>query len=368
MKSFGKLFWLLLAVLAMCASSAQATVTLPALFSDHMVLQRDVTWPIWGQAAPGEKVKISIGNGDFHSLLEKVGQVAPGENAHFELHNVDLTFTAGKDGCWQYEMPALKAGGPYTLTITGAANVITIQDVLVGEVWVASGQSNMTFSVSGVTNAKQEIAGANYPQIRMFTVADRVAATPQRDCKGFWQLATPENAASFSALGYFFARDIYQALGSKIPIGIIHSAVGGTTAQAWTRTEIMPGSPDLAPILKTYQTSLDDYQKALADYPAKLTAWEADAKQAAADGKPAPQKPAAPEDPSTATTRPGGLFYGKIAPLIPYRIRGVIWWQGEYNSPTGRSNTATSSPRSFTTGARSGARATFPSSSCNWRT
>ncbi len=307
MKKYGKTLLLLFASLLVTASSALATVSLPALFSDHMVLQRDVAYPLWGKADPGEQFTISIGN--------------------FASHMV-----ANTDGSWKCVMPALKVGGPYTLTIAGAANTLVIHDVLAGEVWVASGQSNMTFPLAGAINGKAEVDAANYPQIRVFTVADKVAATPQRDCSGSWQLATPENAASFTALGYLFARDIYQALGATVPVGIIHSAVGGTTAQAWTRTEIMPGNPDLEPILHTYQTSLDEYQKALAAYPGQLAAWNAAVKQAAADGKPAPQKPAAPQDPSTQTARPGGLFYGKIAPLIPYRIRGVIWWQGEYNA------------------------------------
>ena len=307
MRFLNNFVWLIIAFLALAGSTALATVTLPALFSNHMVLQRDVPYTIWGKAAPEERVKISI---DI----------------------VDANIVAERDGSWKFTMPALKAGGPYTLTVAGAENTITITDVLAGEVWVASGQSNMTFPLGAAINGKEEIANANYPQIRMFTVDGKVAETPQSDCTGNWQLATPENASNFSALGFLFARDIYQALGATVPIGIIHSAVGGTTAQTWTRTQVMQGDPDLQPILNTYQKSLVEYENAMAGFPAKLAAWDAEVKQAEADGKPVPPKPKAPTNPALETTRPGGLFNGKIAPLIPYRIRGVIWWQGEYNA------------------------------------
>jgi sialate O-acetylesterase len=241
-------------------SSALADVKLPALFADHMVLQRDMKVPVWGWAEAGEKVTVSFGD-------------------------QTKTATADKDGKWTVRLDELKAGGPYTLTVKGA-NTLEVKDVLVGEVWLCSGQSNMAMRVGSCVNAKDEAAAAKFPKIRMFRVASGGSATPKQDCAGSWQMCSPQTVGGFSATGYFFGRELHKELG--VPIGLINSSVGGTPIEAWTH--------------------LDDQKKMLA------------------------RKEVAPHAKGAITRGAGGLYNGKIAPLAPYGLRGVIWYQGERNS------------------------------------
>ncbi len=200
---------------AAAQSGPQAAPIAPAaLFSDHMVLQNGMTVPVWGMADPGEKVTVKI-----------AGQTK--------------SATADATGKWMVKLEKLKSGGPFTMTIAGGKGSapLTINDVLVGEVWLGSGQSNMVFNVSnnghrpyGLLDEKQEIAAANYPQVRMFTVADTKSLTPQTDVKGEWKVCSPSTVADFSAIGYLFARDLNQAL--KVPVGVILSAYGATPRAA----------------------------------------------------------------------------------------------------------------------------------------
>ena len=299
----GRLPWLGIAAAAcLAAPAARADVRLPALFSDNAVIQAGPSDSVWGWANDGEKVTVTI----------------DGRSAS----------AVARDGKWLVKLPAMKAGGPFDMTITGK-NSIAIHNVLVGEVWVASGQSNMEYGMGSALNAAQEVAAADYPLIHVFTVAHDVAGDPQTDVVGQWVVCSPQTAASFTAVGYFFSRDLFRDL--KTPIGLIHSSVSGTVAEAWTRVVAMQGNPVLQPILNRYSQSLDQYQKDLAVYTTKLADYNAAMADANTDHK-ALKKPAQPSDPSKETTRPGGLFNGMIAPLIPYTIKGVIWWQGEYNS------------------------------------
>ena len=180
--------------------SCRADVTLPAIFSDHMVLQRQAPVPVWGWADPDEKVTVAI-----------AGQTQ--------------TTTADDAGQWRLKLDNLSPDGPLTLTVAGH-NTIVIQDVLVGEVWLASGQSNMQLSVNDVTNAWREKASANFPQIRVFTVARHPAVTPQTNCGGQWVVCSPATAGGFSAAAYFFARELHQKL--AVPVGVVHASWGGT--------------------------------------------------------------------------------------------------------------------------------------------
>lgn len=294
---------LLVAMLVLAAANGMAKVTINSLFSDNMVIQRDKKVAVWGTAAAGEKITVAI---------EKQSAVTE----------------ADAQGKWLLYLKPMKAGGPYEMTITGE-DTLLVKNLLVGEVWIASGQSNMEYGLGHAINSKEEIAAADYPQIRLFTVRTIVADTPQQQLTGKWDICTPETAKSFSAVGYLFARDLYKAL--NIPIGIIHSSVSGTLAEAWTRPEVMQG-PQLQPILDRYQQELKKYQLELAAYPEKLAAWELAVKAAVDGGIKPPAKPKEPANPAILTTKPGGLWNGKIAPLIPFTMRGVIWWQGEYNS------------------------------------
>lgn len=285
-----------LLLLALGALSARADVTLPAIFSDHMVLQRDVRVPVWGVAAPGEKVAVTF-----------AGQTQ--------------SATTGADGKWRVDLANLpSAVAPQTLTVKGS-NTITIQDVLVGEVWLGSGQSNMAFTVNRGKDFEVEKAAANYPLIRHYKEESPNSDTPQAIGKGHWELCTPDKVPGFSAVLYFFGREVHQTL--KVPVGLINSSVGGTPIEAWMPAEI--------------QTADKELQAAIAAQPkppaAPKAAPKAAATTASADEPQPPAKKAAKKaaaTPPRATT--GGLFNGKIVPLIPFAVRGILWYQGEANT------------------------------------
>ena len=300
--------WLLsVGTLLLLGASAQADVTLPAIFSDHLVLQRNVAAPVWGWAEPGEKITVSI-----------AGQTR--------------NTTADASGHWHLKLGKLSAGSPLTLTVAGH-NTIVIQDVLVGEVWLGSGQSNMQLSVNDVTNAWPEKAAATFPQIRMFTVARRPAATPQTNCEGQWVVCTPQSVGSFSAAAYFFGRELHQKLDA--PVGLIHASWGATPIETWTSMPSQEGTPALAPVLKQWQATLRipyDETKVQAQYARALATWTTNAEALKAAGKTVPPKPQKRGDPRLDKNYPANLFNGMINPIIPYAIRGAIWYQGENNT------------------------------------
>jgi len=303
--------------LLVCASlllgNSRANVIPHALFCDHAVLQQGRPIPVWGTADAGEPVSVALGN-----------------------HKVETK--AGADGRWSVEFPEMNAGGPHTLVIKGS-NRIELKDVWIGEVWICSGQSNMERQLgprSGqqpLENWEQEAASANYPQIRHFAVARTPSDTPLTDTKGQWDVCSPQTVPNFTAVGYYFGRDLHRHL--KVPIGLIHTSWGGTPAEAWTSKEVL--AERFPEILAGHQKSLSNYPVALSKYqaeePARLQAWEEATKQAAAEGKPAPPKPQPPRDPATGRQNwPSNLYQGMLAPIIPYGMRGVIWYQGESNA------------------------------------
>jgi sialate O-acetylesterase len=289
--------------IAFC-TSLQAEVKLPALIADHMLIQQDAPVRIWGKAAAGETVIVTF-------------------------QSQKLSATAAPSGYWQVFLDPIAAGGPFEMTIAGS-NTITIQDILAGEVWVGSGQSNMEFPMSKVADAEKEIAAANFQQIRLFTVKRIVAEQPADDVQGSWSACTPESVRNFSAVEYFFGRELH--LLRRIPMGLIHSSWGGTPAQSWTEKSFLKDDP----LLQPYLTAWD---KVLTDFPAKkeayekntLPKWEEQVAAAKAAGKQPPNKPGVPPGPGHQNT-PSGLYNGMIAPLVPYTIRGAIWYQGESNA------------------------------------
>jgi sialate O-acetylesterase len=291
---------------ALCpARIAAADVKLSALFSDHMVLQQGAAVPVWGTAEPGEEVSVSA-----------AGQAK--------------TAKADAGGKWTVRLDALKAGGPLAVTVKGK-NTITINDVLVGEVWLASGQSNMALAVSGAKDFAQEQAAANLPQIRVFQEQSASAPAPQADCKGTWQVCSPETVGRFSAAAYFFGRELHRKLGA--PVGLIQSAVGGTPIESWISLEAQKNCPDLKGFFKPADKAAAQFDAAaLAQYQKTLQKWEAAAAKEKTAKQAAPRKPVNPADAAKGKGGAGGLFNGKIAPLIPYAIRGAIWYQGEANS------------------------------------
>jgi sialate O-acetylesterase len=292
--------------LAVClVVAARAEVKPSTLFSDHAVLQSGMAVPIWGTADPGEKVTVG-----FEGQTKSV--------------------TAGADGKWMVRLTKLKPGGPLEMTIAGK-NSITVKDVLVGEVWVGSGQSNMEANVSrkghppyGLMDEEKEIAAANYPQVRMFTVKDAKSYTPKTDVKGEWKVCSPETVADFSAVGYLFARNLNQAL--KEPVGIILSAYGASTAESWVPREAMAADPQLKPLLDKFDARETFYK----DNPGVTDDKAPGAPQTlnARPGKPG-AAPSPMRDPVQDQHQPTVLYNGMISPIIPYAIRGAIWYQGE---------------------------------------
>jgi len=287
------------------SGAAFADVKLPAIIGDNMVLQQGGKVSIWGWADPGEEVMVGV-----------------------SWRSMKWAVTADKDGKWSFQMNPPKAGGPHEMTLTGK-NAITIKNILVGEVWVCSGQSNMQWSVQASNNAQQEIAEAGYPKIRLFSVKRTVAEKPQADCEGSWSECSPETVPGFSAVAYFFGRHLHKEL--NVPVGLIHTSWGGTPAEAWTRREVLEANPESAPILKRYDDAVAKYPEAMKKYQEKLAEWKQAAEKAKADGKKAPRRPGAPFGPGNPHS-PAGLYNGMIAPLIPYGIAGAIWYQGESNA------------------------------------
>ncbi len=294
-----------ISIAALLCSPLIAEVKLPAIISDHMLLQQQMPVRIWGKASPGEKIALEI-NG------QRASAVADGA------------------GAWEAFLPPMSAGGPYDMTIHGA-NELNVHDVLVGEVWVGSGQSNMELPMTRVNDSDAEIAAANFPQIRLFTVKKKVSDAPLDDVVGSWSPCTPEAVKNFSAVGYFFSRYIHQ--NRHVAVGFIHSSWGGTPAESWTVRPVLEANPLLKPILDEWDQTLTAYPAANQKYEQQLADWKVKAAAAKADGKPLPRAPGAPAGPGHPNT-PGGLWNGMIAPITPYAIRGALWYQGESNANT----------------------------------
>ena len=306
--SMNRLF-LAIAIAALAAgapAAARAEAKPNSLFSDGAVLQRGIAVPVWGTANDGEKVTVK-----------------------FQQQTVTAT---AKDGRWLVRLKPLKAGGPFTLTVAGDNNTLTISNVLVGEVWLCSGQSNMAFELSRAAEAADAIAAASDPQLRLLTVPRSAMDTPITDAPGKWQESSPETAAKFSAVAWFFGRDLRKAL--NVPVGLINSSVGGTPAEAWTSRATLEADPELKQILERYADTVKNYDPAAAAarHERALEAHKAAVAKAKAAGERAPAAPRAPVDPRRGTGRPGCLYNGMIAPLQPYAIAGAIWYQGEANS------------------------------------
>jgi hypothetical protein len=294
------------AVLFNCA--AHADVRLPALFSDHMVLQRYTRPAVWGWADPGEDVTVTI-----------AGQSKAAK--------------AGGDGRWTLKLDPLPGTGPYTLTVKGK-NTVAVNDVLVGEVWLASGQSNMEMSMAATGGFQDEKAAAVHPQIRMFKVTRKPAREPKPDCEGAWVVCAPETVGGFSGAAYYFGRELNSKLG--VPIGLVHSSHGGSPIEAWTSLEAQQGNGALKELLAEWDHQDQSYDPAAAEakYQKALTAWRRAASTAKAQGKRPSAQPKEPVHSRDDYHHPTVLFNGMIAPLIPYTIRGAIWYQGESNGHT----------------------------------
>lgn len=300
-------------VLALGAAAARADVRLPHVFGDHMVLQRDAAIPVWGWAEPGEAIEV---------VLEGADPVAT---------------TADARGEWRVDLAPRAAGGPWALTVRGA-NTIAFEDVLVGEVWLCSGQSNMEWTLDKARDAEAEIAAAEWPRLRHLKVPLVPAGAPAKDFAAEWEVCTPEMAGDFTAVGYFFARELQGEI--DVPVGLLNSSWGGTAIEPWTPPVGFARVPALEEISERVALATPGssaYRRALAEYLASLGAWVEEATRALEAEellRPAPAYPAE-LSPLASHTAPTGLYNGMIAPLVPYAIRGALWYQGETNRMDG---------------------------------
>ena len=337
------LFALLIAALT---GHARADVKLTEIFGDHMVLQQGAKLPVWGTAEPGEKVTVTFGTAS-----------ASAETA--------------ADGRWRVDLPAVPQNTkPQTLKVAGK-NRLTFQDVLVGDVWFASGQSNMDFGIGNDARAAETIAKADEPQIRLFMVPRQLSLGPMSTfstvvpghLEGRWQVCSPAILSGtwgwngFSALAYYFGREIHHHLNR--PIGMIQSAWGGTQVAGWTSIPGLERNPVMAHYVADHQKRVDSFAQATKDYPKlraagtaafnqwneqygipfqkELAQWNLDLPKAVASGQPVPPKPRFTGPPKPPGISPpdgwifgaGNLFNGMVNPVIPYAIKGVIWLQGE---------------------------------------
>jgi sialate O-acetylesterase len=328
---------LLILFLALCGPS-RGDVNPSPLFSEGAVLQQGVPIPVWGTADPGEKVTVRLG-----------GQA--------------VSMVAGKDGKWKVQLPPHEAGGPFVMTISGC-NTLTFSNVMVGEVWVCAGQSNMAFSLGGADTAVSEIPKANYPKLRIFGVGAKGYALPQTALPGGrWVECSPQTAGGFTAVGYFFGRDLLKA--RSVAVGLISTAWCGTPAEAWTSLDGLKKAKELQGYVDIAQKLADDYPRAMCLLPGRFAKywagftrwnnshgkvyekayaeWAAAAEAAKADGKCAPTPPpapvglppvppASPDADEGMPKTPTVIFNGRIAPLTPYAIKGVLWYQAEGNA------------------------------------
>ena len=297
--------FLILAVVftvGLAALPSLADVSLPALLSDHTVVQRGLPVHVWGMAAPKEAVSVSF-RGETKST------------------------NADADGRWSVYLAPTEAGGPFELTVK-AANTIVLHDVLVGDVWVASGQSNMEFHMTSLANADQEIAAAKYPKVRILILKQKPSDYPLEnvETKG-WAACTPESVADSSAVAYFFARNLQQKLG--VPIGLIESFWGGTSAEAWTSLRSLSADAALMPVFAARSQMVASQATTILRMQREEVEYQRALGQAKAEGKPEPERPWHRD---FAAWAPAALYNGMIAPLTPFAIRGAIWYQGESNA------------------------------------
>lgn len=299
-----------MAAILLVQTALHADVKPAAIFGDHMVLQQGASVPVWGWADPGEQVTVSIGS-------------------------QRQSATAGADRKWMVRLSNLPAGGPVEMTVAGK-NTIKITDVLVGEVWLGSGQSNMEFTVSndlvkyptmakrwaGVINEEAEITAANHPQIRMFTVKMKTSKDVLDDVEGQWQVCTPETVPGFSAIGYFFSRDLQKSLNR--PVGFINTSYGASCAQAWISKDVLEADPKFAAVLATLTNAYTAYEQAVARAATQPAATQPEAAGARRGGR-----GRGPRDPHTDQHMPFVLYNAMLKGVQPYAIKGVLWYQGE---------------------------------------
>ena len=297
-----------LLLLALLPLSAGAELKLPAIIGDHMVLQQKLANPVWGWDAPGTEVTVTF-----------AGQT---KNA-----------TAGPDGRWTVKLDPVPANAkPQTMSIKGTT-ARELKDILVGEVWICSGQSNMQMAVAGCWDADLEIATAKHPQIHLITVPNVGLQEPQTNFRGEWKECSPQTVGGFSAVGYFFGRILQRTL--DVPVGLINNAWGGSAAEAWVRRDVLEKDPRFKLLMANTKANEErlDNPRAKAKWQTDFSAWQKRANEAKKAAKPFVERPpGAPDAWLHGNARPGNIFNGVLLPTIGYGIKGVIWYQGEGNA------------------------------------
>lgn len=293
------------------AFTAHAELRLPAIIGDNMVLQQKQANPIWGWDTPGTAVKVSFG-----------GQTQ--------------TATADAKGRWTVKLSPVPASAkPATMTIAGSTSR-ELKNILVGEVWLCSGQSNMGFTVDRCWDADLDVATAKYPQIRLISVPNVGTQEIQDDFKGQWEECSPANVGPFTAVGYHFGRVLHEMLG--VPVGLIDNAWGGSACEAWVRRDLLEKDERFKKMIaqwKGIESTFSDeaFAKQNADHQKTLDAWNAARREAAKSGKLfTAAAPRAPQNPLKGQKRPGNLYAGCLHPIIGYGLKGAVWYQGESNA------------------------------------
>ncbi len=286
-----------------CPLFLNAEIRLPHVLSSHMVVQREQPIHLWGWASPGSQIEVTLGKAHAAAVADDLGH-------------------------WSAYLPPMSAGGPYSITVQGDGGQITLEDILIGDVWVASGQSNMEMPLGGfgpnsqVQGGETSIAQATDPKIRFLLVPRATSSNRLDDIDATWQVCSPESARPMSAVAYFFTHEVRSA--EKVPVGLVEATWGGTPAEAWTSMSTLASDANLMPVFKVWSRYMDGQT----DLAATLVREKREDDAARAAGASLPDHPWRPQPMSWA---PAGLFNGMIAPLIKFSIKGVIWYQGENN-------------------------------------
>lgn len=295
----------MIALLLFLAVDVRADVALAPLFTDHAVLQREKPLPVWGWADPGEHVTVTFGD-------QTVGT------------------TTGPDGRWSVVLSSLPASSVPAELVAAGKTTLRIIDVVVGDVWLCSGQSNMEWPVKWAQNAEQEMAAANAPLIRHNKIKQTVSSAPSERVDAGWVVCTPATVGDFTAIGYFFARDLQPRL--NVPIGLVNSTWGGTPIEAWLSATALRSDPAFGVVAQRWGQILAEYPQKKTEFDAALATWNAQESAAKAKNqKLTVPPPSRPQGPGHSYT-PSGLFNGMINPLLPYALRGILWYQGETNT------------------------------------
>ena len=297
-----------LAAFGFAFHSHAAVIKPAAFFSDHAVVQADMPLPVWGTAEPASKVTVSF-----------TGQSAE--------------TVVGSDGRWRVILPAIPAGTRGTMSFNQTTEV---KDVVAGEVWFCSGQSNMYYPLRINTDAAGELATATDPDIRHFQISANTSATPLDDTSlkdTAWKPASPQTAGDFTATGYFFACELRRAL--RVPVGLIHASWGGTAIEPWIPGSVLEKHPGYPALLERKRLEIAGWPDVLKESARQISVWESQVAQAKAEGKDPPAKPWLPDPPESGHRMPSQLFNGMVHPVTAFPIRGSIWYQGESNADQG---------------------------------